>query len=384
MKIRSQVLAMEDELRRVRRDLHKIPEPAWTEKKTSAYICSYLKELSPDQLEILCGTGVRAVFMARHPQKTVAFRADIDALPVNECNEGIDYLSTHPGAMHACGHDGHMSTMLCLAKLVCENRESLQYNVVFLFQPAEEADGGARPLMEAGALTHPDVDEIYGQHLWPYLPAGKIGIKAGPLMSNMCDVNIRITGRGAHGARPQNGVDALVAAASFLSQAQTIVSRNMDPVETAVVTFGKISGGEARNVICGSVEIEGTVRTFDQKRAEYIMERLKEMLRGLEVSMGVKTEIEVEIAYPPVVNPKELVERAVEKIGRGDETLVPAEEVMIAEDFACYQEKIPGLFVFLGIQDAEHGESLHSSRFNFDEKNLLVGLEFMARMIDLP
>jgi len=383
MRISKNVASMEGELRRVRRELHRIPEPAWAEKKTSAYIHSYLERLRPDALEILCDTGVKAVFYAGEPQKTIAFRADIDALPVQEQNDKIKYASLHEGAMHACGHDGHMSAMLCLAKLAAQKREALKYNVVFLFQPAEETDGGALPMINAGALENPEVDEIYGMHLWPYLPAGKIGLKEGALMSNMCDVNVTIKGMGTHGARPHNGVDAMVAATSFIHQAQSIVSRNVDPADMAVLTFGTISGGEARNVLCESVRLEGTVRSFDNGVTEFIAERIRQILQGLEAGMRVSTEFQVEIAYPPVINPSSLVKKARAKLAGEQDCLVQAEEVMIAEDFSYYQQKIPGLFIFLGIQDEEFDEPLHSNRFNFDECNLLYGLEFMARMIDI-
>lgn len=379
MKISKSIQAYEEELQRIRRELHRIPELSGQERETSQYVYDFLCALHPDALEVLFETGVRAVFLVPGATRTIAFRADIDGLPVQELNEEAEFVSSHAGCMHACGHDGHTAIMLCLASLVARRREMLRENIVFLFQPAEEADGGALPMIERGALRQPDVDEIYGLHLWPSLPAGKFGLKAGPLMSHMRDLNVDIYGKGAHGARPQNGVDAMVAAAQFINQVQSVVSRNVDPYEMAVVTLGVISGGEARNVICGSVHIEGTIRTFDKAVSDGVKARVLEILQGLEAGMGVRTAYSETMTFPAVVNPPELVGKARALLDVDD--VVEVQEVMMSEDFSQYQEHTKGLFLFLGI--GEDAEPLHSGHFNFDERYLMNGMEFMARVIGL-
>ena len=276
MNIRPSIEAYAAELRRLRRELHQIPELSGQEHETHDYIAAFLEKRKPDQLETIFETGVKAVFRGKGTGRTIGFRADIDGLSIAE-ETGADYCSRHPGMMHACGHDGHTAIMLCLADYVSRRRNSLAGDVVFLFQPAEEADGGAKPMIDRGALENPHIDEMYGLHLWPYLPAGKFGVKAGPLMSDMRDLNVRIKGKSAHGARPQNGVDAMVAAAQFIGQVQTIISRNRDPFETAVITLGTIQGGDARNIICDEVLIEGTVRTFGAEMSQYIKQRILEI-----------------------------------------------------------------------------------------------------------
>lgn len=381
MKISRCVEEFEQELKEIRRSLHKIPEPSRMEKLTSKFILEYVWKLAPDSVDVLYDTGVKVVFLTPGAKKTIAFRADIDALPVYEKNEDLEYASTHIGFMHACGHDGHTAIMLCLAKLVSKNRDKLKTNIVFIFQPAEETDGGAAPMIDRGVLLNPKVDEIYGLHLWPYLPAGKIGLKTGALMSLMCDLNVNIKGKDAHGARPQNGIDALVAAAQFINQVQSIISRNIDPYDMAVVTLGVISGGEARNIVCDYVHIEGTIRTFDKAVSQTIKERLWAILRGLEEGMGVKTEYNENMSYPAVMNDAGLVEKARGLLEEDD--CIAVKEVMMSEDFSFYQEQIPGLFVFLGTKDETYQEPLHSATFNFDEKNLLAGMEFMARVAGL-
>ena len=377
MNIRPSIEAYAAELRRLRRELHQIPELSGQEHETHDYIAAFLEKRKPDQLETIFETGVKAVFRGKGTGRTIGFRADIDGLSIAE-ETGADYCSRHPGMMHACGHDGHTAIMLCLADYVSRRRDSLAGDVVFLFQPAEEADGGAKPMIDRGALENPHIDEMYGLHLWPYLPAGKFGVKAGPLMSDMRDLNVRIKGKSAHGARPQNGVDAMVAAAQFIGQVQTIISRNRDPFETAVITLGTIQGGDARNIICDEVLIEGTVRTFGAEMSQYIKQRILEILKGLELGMGAETEYFETMTFPAVVNPGHLAEKALAALGQDE--LTPVEPVMMSEDFSFYQQATDALFVFLGTGEPGLDAPLHSNRFNFDEKYLAYGMEFMARM----
>lgn len=381
MKIRACVAAAEADLRSMRRDLHRIPETAFEEHKTSRYIIRQLEALRPDRLETYLGTAVKAVFLAPGAARTVAIRADMDALPVAE-ETGLPFASEHPGRMHACGHDGHMAVALMTARLVSAARSRLRCNYVFLFQPAEETTGGAAPLIEAGVLADPSVDTLYGLHLWPFVTEGKMGLRSGPLMAGMRDINIRISGKSCHGARPQDGSDAIVAAAQLISAVQTILSRNVDPEQTALLTIGTIHGGTACNIVCGEVRMEGTVRAYSGAISELVGRRLRELLRGLETMFGVQAEARETMSYPPVVNPEPLFEHVVGCFDP-DDWVIP-ERVMISEDFSFYQRAVPAFFAFLGTGSAGFCEPLHSSRFDFDERVLGTGVEYYLRVTDFP
>ncbi|MGI6153436.1 MAG: M20 metallopeptidase family protein [Christensenellaceae bacterium] len=378
MKIRTCAREQQNELIKLRRTLHQIPELAFCEEETAAFLYEYLEPLLPDSLERIAKTGIKAVFYAKGATKTVAIRADMDALPITE-QKGCPFQSKNAGAMHACGHDGHMAMALVTAKIVSENRDKLRVNYVFLFQPAEEAGGGAEPMIEAGALQNPDVDEIYGIHLWPYLPAGKVGLLGGPVMARMNDVNIDITGKGVHGARPQQGVDAIVAAAQLVLALQTIVSRNIDPFGSAVLTIGKIEGGDTRNVVPGRVHLEGTLRTLDEDTAAHIKRRICEVMQGIDTMYGTQSTSYETMMYPPVVNDRAMAEALIPKFSDSYTAAVP---VMLSEDFSYYQKEVPGVLMFLGTLDDMHTEPLHSSSFGFDEKVLLHGVEYYLRATD--
>lgn len=375
MELHECVKEMENELVTLRRALHRIPEESFEEFKTSQFIRKYLEALHPDSITVLAKTGVKAVFHAG-ASKTIAIRADIDALPVEE-KTSLPFASTHPGCMHACGHDGHMAAALCMAKLVADRKEKLKTNFVFLFQPAEETIGGAKPMIDDGALTNPYIDEIYGIHLWPGVPKGKIGLKAGALMANMCDMNIRITGRTAHGAAPHYGRDALLAAACFVIQANSILSRNIDPMAPAVLNIGRMQAGDARNIVCGEALIEGTIRSFDDNVAQNIKSRIIEIAEGIDKSFGTQTEYFETMAYPALINSEELYRRAAKRFKSKE--LFDTPTVMMSEDFAFFAKETKGLFAFVGTG----GESLHSNKFDFDEKILNCALEFYVRVCDI-
>lgn len=377
MKISGLVAAQRDFLVDTRRHLHQIPEEAFQEKETSGYIRDVLGHMRPDRLESMAGTGTRAVFGADLPGPAVAIRADMDALPVTE-DTNLPFASRHPGVMHACGHDGHMAMALTAAKIVSENREALKRPFVFLFQPAEETTGGAWPMIQQGALKNPDVSAIYGAHLWPYLEQGMVGIRPGTLMGALTDFDVHIEGRSCHGARPQGGVDAIVAAAQLVLAVQTIVSRNVDPLDAAILTIGRVSGGEARNIVAAEATVEATTRAFRTPVMERIIQRVHEVCRGLEEMCGVRCRYEESMSYPPVDNSRELFEEAVAVLPKG--SWREPEPVMISEDFAFYQKEVPGLFAFIGTGAPGHEESLHSSRFTFDEDVLCTGVEYFLQV----
>lgn len=379
MQLSALVLGFKEECVKVRRDLHRIPEIAFHEFKTHAYIYEYLEKLKPDKLETLAGTGVKAVFMAQDKNETVAFRADIDALPIQEYNT-TDYASAHDGFMHACGHDGHITVALLLANIVSGRRKELPYNVVVLFQPGEEGGGGAQRMIDAGALHHPRVDRIYALHVFPELRIGQLGVKRGTFMAQSCGFDLTVHGKSAHGANPEKGVDAVVAAAEIISLLQTIVSRNTSPDEPVVLTIGKIHGGEARNVICDKVKMSGTLRTFSSETRLEILGRIKKILAGLEMATDIHVEFEEVQLYYSVENPVDMTEE-LQLILKED--LLPMPHLMIGEDFSFYQQVIPGLFFFVGVGEYSGFPPLHSPHFDYKEEALLYGLEAYCRMLAL-
>ncbi|MBQ9942218.1 MAG: amidohydrolase, partial [Christensenellaceae bacterium] len=337
-----------------------------------------------DALQVLCATGVKAVFYAKDAHKTLAFRADMDALPVEE-KKGAEYASLHRGCMHACGHDAHMATMLTLAHLAANARDegSLKHNMVFLFEPAEEEDGGALPLIREGALKDPDVDEIYGLHVWPQLEQGMIGIREGTQMSCLTDFDVIIHGKSAHGAQPQEGVDALVAAASFITAAQTLISRVTDPLQMAALTFGCIEGGTSRNVICPRVSIGGTLRTFDNALTDRIMAGLRDILAGLEQANGVKTQLKTLVEYPAVVNLPPLTDKVVSAAKAAGVPVAEVAPALPSEDFSRYQQAANGVFFFLGTGSPAHHAPLHADTFDLDEGALIGGLAVLCRVAEI-
>lgn len=379
MQLSKLVAGMKDECIRVRRDLHRMPETAFKEFKTHDYIYAYLEKLKPDKLLTIASTGVKAVFMADGKDETIAFRADIDALPITE-RTGVPFASEHEGVMHACGHDGHITVALLLAELLSTRRKQLPCNVVVLFQPGEEGAGGAQRMIDEGALHDPRVDKIYALHVFPELRIGQLGVKCGTFMAQSCGFDLTVIGKSAHGANPEKGIDAVVAAAEIISVLQTVVSRNTSPDEPVVLTIGKINGGQARNIICDKVVMSGTLRTFSTEMRVEVMERMKKILAGLEMATGIKTEFKEVQLYYSVENPVDMTEDF-QLLLKEDLQSMP--HLMIGEDFSFYQQQIPGLFFFVGISEYSGFPPLHSPHFNFNEEALLYGLEAYCRMLKI-
>lgn len=376
-------MQMQDECTRIRRDLHKMPEPGFKETKTCAYLYGALKQCNPDKLEIIAQTGVKAVYYAKETQKnveTIAFRADMDALTMLEETD-TEYKSGHPGKMHGCGHDGHMAMLLTTAKLIDKHRNNLKKNVVLLFQPAEEGKGGARRMIADGALRDPDVDRIYGFHLWPDVPKGKLAVRWGPMMAQTCEFDVKVRGVSAHGATPQKGVDAIVSTAAFITLLQSTITRSLDPQQEALLTIGKIKGGTARNVLADEVVLNGTLRVMSQEVFEDLMAHLRTMAEGLALATGARYEIKELMHYPCVDNPREMVEDFYKYIDMKD--MLIADPVMAAEDFSYYQQEIPGVFIFIGIGGGKNNSPLHSPCFDFDEDAMLHGVEVYVRLLEL-
>jgi len=376
-----QAAAMFAESVQLRRQLHQIPELCFQEIKTSAFVAAYLKKLGLDVSTGIAGTGIKAVLRGGRPGPVVGLRADMDALPIEEAT-GLPCASQHPGRMHACGHDAHMTHVLAAAKLLAAVRERLAGTVVFIFQPCEEGapkkeKGGAERLIAAGILENPRLDALFGLHVLPDLPAGKVALRPGAIMANVAWIYIRIQGKAAHGAFPHQGIDAIVAAATAVLQFQTLVSRSKDPGEKAVLTIGKINGGVRSNVIAESVDMEGTVRTFSDELEMQIRVGMENILRGLEAAYGVKTSLDFEKVNPAVMNDAGLHDLVlpVFRQALGEANVLAAEPLTIGEDFSLYSRRLPSLFFFLG---SGVGSALHAPGFTVDEEILKTAPALLA------
>jgi amidohydrolase len=369
-----------DLITKLRRDLHLIPEPAYTEKKTSAYVADYLGTQGFEVQTGIAQTGVVGLMKLTRPGKTLMIRSDMDALPVIEAT-GLPFASTHDGAMHACGHDGHMSMVLGAATILNNVKDKLNGNIKFLFQPAEEGPGGAKPMIEAGVMENPHVDFSIGCHVWPAIPEGSIGAKAGPLMAAMDRFDIRIIGKGGHGAMPHLCVDALEVGTQVVNALQRIASRQMNPLNPTVVTVGSFQAGSTFNVIPGEAEMCGTTRTFDQDIWNSWPERIEKIVHGVCGSMGADYELKYTQGYPPLLNDESMVE-VVRKCAAdvvGKEQVIEPEQTMGGEDMAFYLEKSKGCFFFLGV-GREGCAPLHNPEFDFNEDILLTGVETYCRV----
>ncbi|MDN5352188.1 MAG: hypothetical protein PWQ12_1108 [Clostridiales bacterium] len=355
-----------------RAELHRIPEPGNEEFKTSAYIQETLKALNID-FEVVLETGIIAYLEGSAPLRTIAFRSDIDGLSVKEAHT-FEMKSQHPGYMHACGHDGHMSMLLGLAAALKHESVTLQDNVVLIFQPAEEGPGGAERIVKGGYLQKYKVDEIYGIHLFPAIEQGKIGLCSGPMMAMTGEFDIDIRSKSAHGAMPHMGIDAVVVAGECILGLQTVVSRRINPIQPGLLTIGRLEAGERCNVIAGSARMEGTMRAFNKSVYQAMKAQVYAYTDGLARAHQVEIDVTYRDMYPPVTNDPELFQYFVDLMGERCEIIEPQ---MISEDFSFYQEAVPGLFFFIGTRNEGlgHVAPLHSAHFNFDERALLMGLE---------
>jgi amidohydrolase len=363
----------------VRRELHQIPEPAYTEEKTSARVAGYLLDHGLAVQTGIAKYGVVGLLETAKPGPTLMIRADMDALPITE-QTGLPFASTHEGAMHACGHDAHMAMAIGAAVVLAKIKDRLCGNIKFVFQPAEEGPGGAKPMIEAGVMEQPKVDYALGCHLWPGSPEGTIGVKAGPIMAAMNRFDIRIFGSGGHGAMPHLCVDALEVGTQVVSALQRIVSRHMDPLKPCVVTIGAFHAGKAFNIIPGEAELCGTTRTFDLEVWNSWEERIRKIVQGVCDSMGARFELKFEFGYPPTINDPfmaDLVRRCAEKVVGKSNVLEP-EPTMGGEDMSYYLQKAKGCFFFLGV-GRPGCAPLHNERFDFNEELLLLGVETYGR-----
>lgn len=365
-----------------RRHLHANPELSFKEEQTAKYVTHVLESNGFRSIESVGGTGISLTIKGREEGRTIMLRADMDALPIHE-NNVLDYKSTVPGVMHACGHDGHTAMLLLASKILAEIADDLKGNIKILFQPAEELiPGGALKMIDAGVLKNPPVTAAIGQHLMPGLPSGKIGIKSGRFMASSDNFKITIKGRGGHAAMPENLIDPVVIAGHIIVALQQVVSRNKSPRNPAVLSIGKISADGSSNVIPDEVIMEGTFRTLDHEWREDALMHIEKLATGLAEGMGAGCVVEFTRGYPPLQNDGQLV-TSIKKFMieyAGADNVVDVDSWMAAEDFARYSHLVPSAFYLLGTRNESKGitSGLHTSTFDIDEDILHEGAGLMA------
>jgi amidohydrolase len=382
---RIRVLSNKDlpKLVKLRRELHQHPELGYSEFRTSQRVARELKKLGIKVKTGVAKTGVVGVLAGKKKGKTVALRADMDALPITE-ETNLPYKSKRPGLMHACGHDAHMACVIGAAMILSQLKDELSGNVKLIFQPSEESPpGGAKPMIREGVLENPKVSGIFGLHCDSAIPVGKIGVKEGPFMAQADSFDIIIKGISAHGARPHDGIDAVVAASQAIQVLQTIVSRKIDPLQPVVVSLGKIQGGTKRNIICSEVRLEGTARSLTKDVAQRIPRLIESMLSGVAKSSGASFELDYRKGYPVLINHPKATDLARSIISRlfGEQAIFEIRKpLMGAEDFAFFLQKVPGTFLRLGIRNPKKKAVYpwHHPQFAVDEDAIGIGASLLA------
>ncbi|HSB03829.1 MAG TPA: amidohydrolase, partial [Thermodesulfobacteriota bacterium] len=366
----------------LRRELHQHPELALQEFNTSKKLERILKEIGIETRMLVNGTGVVGQLRGSKPGKTIALRADIDALPIQEESD-VPYKSKNPGVMHACGHDAHAAMLLGAASILCEMRKELNGTISFIFQPAEETGEGAKKMVEEGAIDR--VDGILAFHVNSSLDSGTLGYCRGPIMAAGDFFDVKITGKGGHGGMPHLAIDPIVIAANAISALQTLVSREIDPVESAVVSICKMeAGGKAYNIIPDSATFGGTIRSHNSELREYLPRRMREILDGVVQAMRGHYEFHLTERFPVTINDDRMTD-FVAKIARdvlGEDQVFEMKPLMGSEDFSYYLQKVPGSFVFFGTKSTEKGITypLHHPRFDIDEDVLPTGAALLAAL----
>lgn len=361
---------------RRRRELHQIPERALDLPLTAAYVKKELEESGAEIIELEnAGSSFLAYFDAGK-EDTLAFRADMDALPVQE-RTGVEFESRHPGRMHACGHDGHMTMLLGLADRISRRRDQLTCNILLIFQAGEETPGGAKLICDQNVFEKYNVRSVYGGHLWPMIPAGSIGVRPVEMMARSCEIRVYIHGKSAHAARYQEGIDAMEAGCRFVLDSIAL-EQSLSEKEFRILRFGKMEAGTVMNAVAAECYIEGTLRAFLDPVFDYLQHGLLKIAADLEEKSGVKIQIDFTSGYPAVLNDQTLTEEVLER----NKDLIRLEKPeMISEDFSFYQKKAPGIFFFIGTGT---GIPLHSADFNFDERILLSGMDLYESLAFEP
>ncbi|WP_394136965.1 N-acetyldiaminopimelate deacetylase [Cytobacillus oceanisediminis] len=358
----------------IRRELHKIPELGFQEFKTQQFLLNYLYSLPQENMEIKTWkTGIFVKISGKNPSRMIGYRADIDGLPIVE-ETGLSFKSEHSEQMHACGHDFHMTIALGLITRFAEDR--INDDLLFIFQPAEEGPGGAEPMLKSDIMQEWKPDMIIALHIAPEYPVGTIALKEGLLFANTSELFIHLKGKGGHAAYPHKTNDMVVAACALVSQLQSIVSRNVDPLDSAVITIGKITGGTVQNIIAETARLEGTIRTLSPESMEKVKSRVQAIVKGIEVGYECETAIDFGSMYHQVYNEENLTREFMDFTRANTEmNVVECREAMTGEDFGYMLEEIPGFMFWLGV-DSEYG--LHHAKLNPKEQAIEKAIEFIA------
>ena len=367
----------------LRETIHMYPEDGFSEFTTSKIIIEELEKLGIKVQKNVAKTGVVGLIEGKYPGKTVLLRADMDALKIQE-QADVEYKSKIDGMMHACGHDGHVAGLLGAAMILNELKDNLHVNVKLVFQPAEERDGGALPMIEEGVLENPKVDAAFAVHLWGYLNEGEVHLKEGPMMASPDIFNINVIGKGGHGAVPQESIDPIVITCQIVNSLQTIVSRKINPLDPVVITCGRIQGGDCHNVIPNEVELEGTIRTFNEETRNWVPKVMEDLIRGITTSQGAAYEFKYEPKYPALINDKYMTSFAKESLKKvvGEENVFDLKEPnMGGEDFAYFAQKVPSAFIFVGIANNKIEPVIHHNPyFKWDSKNVGILAQSLSQI----
>lgn len=381
--IQERVEELESEFVKLRRHLHVHPELSFEEENTMNFISEQLNQMDIPHETNVGGFGVVGLIKGKNPDsKTIALRADMDALPIQEQND-TDYISQKPGVMHACGHDVHTTNLLGVARILQELKEHFEGTIKLIFQPAEEKiPGGASMMIKEGVMENPHVSTIIGQHVFPEMEVGKVGFKAGTYMASTDEIYITVKGKGGHGALPNTTVDTVLVASHIVVALQQIVSRRANPLMPSVITIGKFMGEGATNIIPNEVKLEGTLRTFDELWRLQAKQLIKDLVEGIGRSMGAEVDLRIKHGYPALENNEDLTHQAIEwaqmYLGEENVELIPLR--MTAEDFAYYTQLVPACFYRLGTSNRSAGISspLHTPTFDIDESAMKIGVGLMT------
>ena len=370
----------------IRRDIHAHPELAFNEARTADIVA---RELAAYGLEVhrgLAKTGVVGILKKGDGKRAIGLRADMDALPLTEKND-FPHRSKHEGQMHACGHDGHTTILLGAARYLAENRDKIDFDgtVHFIFQPAEESEGGAAVMIEEGLFERFPMDAVYGLHNWPGIPVGEMAVMPGPVMAGTCTFEIAVRGHGCHAAMPHQGVDTLVAASQLVLALQTVVARNLHPCEAAVVSVTQMHGGEAWNIVPDDAVLRGTIRTFKPEVQELVERAIERLCSGIASTFGAQIGVEFDHRYPPTVNSvaeTELCRRVADGLFGASKVHRDELPSMGAEDFAYMLREKPGCYVWLGNGPGSGGCTLHNPHYDFNDDILPLGVAYWARLVE--
>ena len=386
MPVLNSINQMLNEMTIWRQDLHKIPEIGLEEYETSEYIKNKLREFNINFKDGYANTGIVAWVEGSNntSDKTLGIRADFDALPMPEKNE-FDHKSTKKGMMHGCGHDGHTTMLLGAVKYLSENND-FDGKVYFIFQPGEEGFAGGKKMIEDGMFEDFKIDEVYALHNWPELPLGTFGVNSGPMTAAVDEFDIIVKGKGGHAALPHLSIDPVVISAQVISAVQTIISRSTDPVDKALISITKINAGTAYNVIDDQVKMGGTIRTFKKETRSYIEKRLRELCNGIAEAHGADIKIQFDLVnkYPPSINSKQesfFAANVAKGLVGEDKVITDIDPSMGGEDFSYLLEEKPGSYLFLGQGDENHKAGLHTSKYDFNDNLIPIGVNFWVDLV---